>query len=146
MNWRNIDWKKLLLTFEGRIDRTHFWIGIGVATAISLVGMVVGMIVPRVGSILALVFNLVALVPSVAVGLKRLHDRDKDWHWLLVFYLLPVALPLAVGFISLSLLLPAQLVALGLVGWCIYELGVQKGTEGPNRYGPPPPSALPATA
>jgi uncharacterized membrane protein YhaH (DUF805 family) len=146
MNWQSIDWQKLLLTFDGRIDRLHYWIGTGVAVAISVVGSVLGMIVPGVGPVIMLVFNLAALVPAVAVGLKRLHDRDKSWHWLLVFYLAPALLPLAVGFISTSLLLPAQIVSLAMIGWCIYELGVQKGTEGPNRYGPAPQPGLTATA
>jgi len=54
------------------------------------------------------------LLPSIGVGIRRLHDTNRTGWWLLVS------------------LVP-------LVGWIwIIVLLALAGDEGPNRYGPPP--------
>ena len=55
---------------------------------------------------------------QVAIGVKRLHDRNKTGWWMLII-LLPV-----IG---------------GL--WYLIECGFLKGTTGPNTYGPDPLTA-----
>ncbi len=55
--------------------------------------------------------SLALILPSIAVGVRRLHDTDRaGWWYLLVF------VPL-IGFIVL------------IVFWC------QQGTQGRNRFG-----------
>jgi uncharacterized membrane protein YhaH (DUF805 family) len=53
--------------------------------------------------------------PGIAIGAKRLHDRDKSAWWLLIL-LVPV-----IGFL-----------------WLLIELGFLRGTSRPNRFGPAP--------
>jgi uncharacterized membrane protein YhaH (DUF805 family) len=82
---------------------------------------------------------LVSLWPILAIGSKRLHDRDKRGWWLLLLWLLPVALFFA-GFVTGwsgnseagSILMFASL---PFALWGVVELGILPGTSGPNRFG-----------
>jgi len=84
------------------------------------------------------------------VGSKRLHDRNKNGWWLLVFWLLPFVLfcggfsivlfddprtGRSGDFVTGSVLIFASLPP-GL--WGIVELGILPGTKGPNPYGDDP--------
>jgi uncharacterized membrane protein YhaH (DUF805 family) len=68
-----------------------------------------------VGGILMLVFGLVMLWSSLAIQVKRWHDRDKSAWWLLMNF---------VPFIGAI--------------WVLVECGFLRGTEGQNNYGPDP--------
>ena len=59
---------------------------------------------------------IAAIIPAIFVDIKRWHDRDKSGWWMLIA-LVPV-----IGSL-----------------WLLIELGFLKGTEGPNRFGPPVP-------
>lgn len=63
--------------------------------------------------ILSGLFMLASIIPSIAVGVRRLHDVDRSGWWLLLSFI-----PL-IG-------------ALVLLYW-----NVQPGTPGPNRFGDP---------
>ena len=84
-------------------------------------------------------------VSSLAVTLKRLHDRDKASWWLLVFVIAPNALSSAARLwydahpesgTALGYLLDA--VAVGLFAWAFVELACLRGTAGENRFGAEP--------
>jgi len=91
--------------------------------------------------------GLLSLWPLLAVGSKRLHDRNRNGWWLLVFWLLPFAL--VVGGFSIALFDDPRtgrsgdfstgvilvLASLPPALWGIVELGILPGTMGPNRYG-----------
>jgi uncharacterized membrane protein YhaH (DUF805 family) len=93
---------------------------------------------------------LLSLWPMLALGSKRLHDRNKNGWWLLVFWVLPFAL-FSVG-LSIALFndpgtgrsgdLPTAsiliLASLPPALWGIVELGILPGTRGPNLYGADP--------
>jgi len=117
----------LLFTFNGRATRTEFWAGAAVTMGIWLVLFVFSAIVNTIpdgggatfASAVRTVLGAILFVPmvaliwtGVAVGVKRFHDRDKPGWWVLI------------GFIPV----------IGIF-WLIYELGIQEGTPGPNRYG-----------
>lgn len=74
-----------------------------------------------VGAILLGVYVLAAIIPSIAVTVRRLHDRDMSGWWYLgviVASLIPILnIIAAIGFLVLMLL---------------------PGTAGPNRFGPDP--------
>ena len=120
----NIDFKDLLLSFQGRIRRLHYWIGaIAVSVAagviVGILGAVGGMAnngaVSLIVSLLSLVVYAAALWADIALGIKRCHDRDKSG-WFLLIGLIPI-----IG---------------GL--WLLVDLGFLDGTQGPNKYGPSP--------
>ena len=73
--------------------------------------------------LLIVIYWLAVLIPSIAVGVRRLHDRNMSGWWYLGFIVLGM-IPV-VGFIASI----AFLVVMAL-----------PGTEGPNQYGPDPKS------
>jgi uncharacterized membrane protein YhaH (DUF805 family) len=136
-----MDWGNYLFSFEGRINRAKYWLFV----LISLIAMAVAFALlfalgfSVAGFIVAGIIYLVLLYCGLAVGAKRLHDRNKSGWWLLVFYLLPNVLS-GIGAASQSPGLNAitGLVSFGILIWAIVELGCLRGTIGPNQYGPDP--------
>ena len=74
---------------------------------------------------------------GLAVGAKRLHDRDKSAWWLLLFYAVPSVLSSAADRIEGGGII-LHLVSFAITIWAIIELGFLRGTIGPNRFGPDP--------
>lgn len=74
-----------------------------------------------VGAGLLVLFALAIIVPSVAVGVRRLHDRDMSGWWYL-------------GFIAASMIPVVGFVA----SIAMLVLMFLPGTPGPNRFGPDP--------
>ena len=89
--------------------------------------------------VIAFILFIAVTWSSLAVGVKRLHDRDKSGWWILLFWLGPSLLggwqstgPNMGGGLVLSL-------AAGVIAiWGFVELGCLRGTPGPNQYGPDP--------
>jgi uncharacterized membrane protein YhaH (DUF805 family) len=112
-------------TFSGRARRSEYWY-------FALFSFVVGLVTSILDGILGTGFlyilsALALLVPSLAVGVRRLHDISKSG-WLLLVGLIPF-----VGFIV-------------LIVWFVQD------SHGPNEHGPSPKGApmqepgYPATA
>jgi uncharacterized membrane protein YhaH (DUF805 family) len=97
------------VVFGGRAVRSEYWFFILfqflVVVALSIVDLVVGT------GVLSSIASLALLLPTLAVGARRLHDTDKSGWWLLIG-LIPL-----IGAIVL------------IVFFC------QEGTPGANRYG-----------
>ncbi len=91
------------------------------------------------------IVQLVLLYPGYAVSGKRFQDRNKPAMYALIgiaIGLLYVILglfgvvgnPLAMG--TIDYIFSIAFVAVGI--WYLIELGILKGTSGPNQYGPDP--------
>ena len=93
--------------FSGRAKRPEFW-------WFALFSIVVSLLLEVVGSYASWAFSLATLVPSLAVGARRLHDMNKSG-WLQLLALIPI------------------------LGW-IYLIYVcaQPGDAADNQYGAPP--------
>jgi uncharacterized membrane protein YhaH (DUF805 family) len=147
--------KALYTTTDGRIGRKQWWIGV---TGIILASIVLGIILNIVGlnpqsPLGSLVAVLILLYPNYCLSLKRRHDRNNngmDLKILLgvsVFLSLVMALGIGVEYVELAgetIATPNGLmsalyflVALGGI-YLFVNLGILKGTEGPNDYGPDP--------
>ena len=109
--------------FNGRARRSEYWLFFLFYMVVSFVlgiigGMVMGPADPTNpfggANILGLIWGLAMLVPSLAVGVRRLHDTDRSGWWLLIG-LIPI-----IGFIVLII---------------FYVLD---GTPGSNKFGPDP--------
>ena len=112
---------QLLFTFEGRLNRKAYWFAVVVLFAAGLAGSIVDWILFGTGNgVISLVIAFVSFVASIAVAVKRWHDRDKSGWWVLI-----VLVPL-IGWI-----------------WTIVENGFLRGTPGPNRFGPGVPRRKP---
>ena len=95
-------------------------------------------------------FSLALIIPTIAVGVRRLHDTNRTGWWIIS----PI-LPYVIMFIALAAMAgsPDMLPVLGIVaaicGVAALGLGVTvlvfmllDGTPGPNRYGPNPKAPL----
>ncbi|QKD00634.1 DUF805 domain-containing protein [Mesorhizobium loti] len=118
-----MDWKYLLTSFDGRINRAKFWAGIGVFVVIGIVGFILDSILgtrittgsgAQIG-IIGIVLALASIYFAIALYAKRWHDRNKSGWWTLIG-LVPI-----IGGI-----------------WLLVELGILQGTSGANQYGPDP--------
>ena len=123
----------MLFGFQGRMNRAKWWL---VLVAIVVVEIILFAIIfggaamsadPQeamanmgtLASLVILVFAVVVTWISIAVGIKRFHDRNKSGWWVLIAFV-PV-----IG---------------GL--WYLIECGFLRGTAGPNTYGPDPLAAV----
>ena len=87
-----------------------------------------------VGIILTFAIPFIPIViSSVALAIKRLHDRNKSGWWLLVFYLLPGVIDNIGMYTAVQLVF--HLASLALSIWALVELGFLRGTSGSNKYG-----------
>jgi uncharacterized membrane protein YhaH (DUF805 family) len=81
-------------------------------------------------------------VSYLAIGVKRLHDRDRSGWWIVVFYIVPWVLGSVANVADKqgndTVELVAGLIGLVCVIWGLVELGFLRGTRGPNRFGPDP--------
>jgi uncharacterized membrane protein YhaH (DUF805 family) len=146
-----MDLAKLFLSFDGRIGRLPFWIGtilIGVLELVlqwALGVRVMAEVFDRREHVIVLVVSLIFLYPTVAIGVKRLHDRNLPGIYILLFVIAYVGLLFAQFFGYLDD--PARA---GILAWIaiafilvvgvsfLIELGFRRGTSGPNQYGPDP--------
>ena len=161
-----MDFRHLYTTFDGRINRKPFWMGAIVLFIVAfLVSLVVvgllSMISQTLASLVSLLISLVLLYPSCALGIKRLHDRGKSGRLMAVFIAPNVIFLIAdmLGLTSRDVVMGGETVpvptALGgvllLVSfvvaiWALIELGIRKGTPGPNAYGADPLAPTPMTS
>ncbi len=122
MDWYLMVWKRYA-EFSGRSRRKELWVFALINTIICTVLYVGGMMMAGQGSSLGTLFSalyviyaLAALVPNLAVDVRRLHDIGKSGWWLLIA-IVPI-----VGAIIL------------IVWWAT------DGQPGDNQYGPNPKS------
>ena len=161
-------WRDFLFSFRGRSARGRFWLYNAIAVpllALLVVAFwVYALSIPGAyenggptpfpsdslgiaGAVLFFALLAVILFSGTAITVRRLHDRDKAWWWILVFFCAPdIFLTLAqvldeTGTATASLLFILQFAALALGVWGAIELGVLRGTTGANRYGPDPLAA-----
>ena len=83
---------KLFTSFDGRIPRGTFWLGVlGLILISFLFIFLLGTILASTGQMprmVPFVISLVLLYPAAAITVKRLHDRNKPaMPWLFIFFL-----------------------------------------------------------
>ena len=138
--------KQLLFSFRGRLNRKRYWMTVIVTMAVIILLLLLALVMMREQrfefAALTVVILLLLYIPLIwiglAIGAKRLHDRDKSAWWLLVFYVLPGILSSLgnqmddLGFLIL------HVVSFAITVWAFVELGCLRGTLGANQYGPDP--------
>jgi len=132
----------LFFGFGGRINRAKYWFTLVIWILIWIIAVekFVKIIVDyAVLFIIVLAFVTLGWVSAFAIGVKRLHDRNRSGWWIVLFYVVPAVLggagkgtdgDLAQGILGLATLV--------LSIWGLVELGFLRGTRGPNRFGPDP--------
>ena len=103
---------KKYVEFNGRAGRPEFW-------WFALASLLAGLIVGVVSDILGMLVNLALLLPSLAVGARRLHDMGKSG-WFQLLWFIPI------------------------LGWAVMIYFLVQPSVAPNQYGEGP--ALPEEA
>jgi uncharacterized membrane protein YhaH (DUF805 family) len=148
----DLNFKYLFTSFDGRINRAKYWAGTIILAIVSIVaGFIIGAIFgsSTLGAILVAIVTIALFYPGYAVAAKRFQDRDKPGVTAL-YGLIPVLIasllqafgltgtpnqPNALGWIC-------TLVTMGVGLWFLIDLGILKGTPGPNRFGGDPLAAV----
>ena len=158
-----MDFAHLFFSFDGRINRAKWWLsvlvfGISAVLIWLIVLPIFGLDVwepqnTTAAAVGSLILTLIFAYPATAVMVKRIKDRDRPL-WLVAVFWAPTVLgilgqlagltysmeeiggqmmpiPTALGW-----LLNVLSFAIGI--WALVELGILKGTAGPNRWGPDP--------
>jgi uncharacterized membrane protein YhaH (DUF805 family) len=110
---------KKYAVFSGRARRKEFWMFILFNFIVSVVLSIISSIVRDSHNIIGNLYSLAVIVPSLAVGARRLHDINKSGWWQLIA-LIPV-----IGWVWLIVLM------------CL------NGDAADNRFGPNPKTATP---
>ncbi|RUO59871.1 DUF805 domain-containing protein [Pseudidiomarina marina] len=118
MNWYLTVLKKYAV-FSGRARRSEYWFFVLFNT---IIGFVLGFIDGILGfsdpdmsiGVLGAIYSLAVLIPSIAVGVRRLHDTDRSGWWLLI----------------------ALIPLIGAIVLIVFF--VMDSTPGENRFGPNP--------
>jgi uncharacterized membrane protein YhaH (DUF805 family) len=101
------------VTFSGRADRPQYWWFVLFNILVGIVAGIIDWILfgpdTRIISALA---GLALVLPTLAVAVRRLHDMDHTGWWVLI------------GITGIG--------AIVLIIWFCF-----RGTDGPNRFGPP---------
>ena len=127
-----MDWKYILTSFNGRLNRQPFWLALVLVVVVELVvfyavSTLFGTFTPTgeagaynmsfspIGWVILAVLYIAVIWVGLAIQIKRGHDRNKSGWWVLIA-LVPV-----IGGI-----------------WALVETGFLRGTDGPNRFGDDP--------
>lgn len=106
--------------FSGRASRSEFWYWILFTVLVSIALTIIDLGILGTSSNVnpfSSIWSLITFLPSLAIGVRRLHDTDRSgWWWLIAF--IPV-----IGIIVL------------IVFWCF------EGTRDANRFGHDPLAA-----
>ena len=152
---------------SGRISRSQYWLRFVLPYAVIAYGLRFAIFSSVVHSATRAAFAgaeagflLIAFWPSIAILVKRIHDRDKSGWLCLVLYLPTLlfvillivwlagsavavlsgaaiaALP-TIGAVGIIVILLA-IVSAGIGLWFFIEFGCLRGTIGANRFGPDP--------
>jgi uncharacterized membrane protein YhaH (DUF805 family) len=104
-------------TFSGRARRAEYWWFVLFSLIVSIVlALLTGD--PSSGTgLIGAIWSLATFIPSIAVGVRRLHDIDRTGWWLLICFI-------------------------PLIGWIVLIVFfATRGQIGPNRFGADPIAA-----
>ncbi|MPY71564.1 MAG: DUF805 domain-containing protein [Alphaproteobacteria bacterium] len=103
--------------FSGRSRRAEYWYFYLFCVLVSIgLDILSRVLAPAdlLAQLVQLIFALATLIPSISVGVRRLHDIDRTGWWMLL-WLVP------------------------FLGWIVLIVfACLRGTDGPNRFGPDP--------
>lgn len=135
-------------SFKGRLRRRDYWLcnlALGVAMGVIIFPLIIALKIqpedPRFQAA-----TLVFLWPSIAILVKRIHDRDKTG-WMAANYWVPSLVSMGLSFLSdpeFAMWKVFVDIGTGMVGlWYLVEFGFMDGTQGKNAYGPSPKGVEP---
>lgn len=116
---------KKYAVFEGRARRKEYWMfvlfNVLIGFALRVAEAVSGAFSSSNQYVLASLYSLAVLLPTAALGVRRLHDTGRSGWWMLIIFI-------------------------PLVNLILLAFYIQEGQRGPNQYGPDPKGGLDATS
>ena len=157
-----MDFTYLFTSLQGRVSRAKWWAGEAVLFIVFSALALIGNQTPIGPAISALIW-IVLYLPAYPLAAKRFQDRDKPGETALYGYVpsiiaagllnfgpvetSPRTLDLPIGDVDVSLNWNTNtigvicfIILISVTAWFVIELGMLKGTHGPNRFGPDPSS------
>lgn len=110
IDWMLMGWRKYA-DFSGRARRKEYWMFVLGNVIISIILSIIARIIGT--EFLSYIFMLASLCPSIAAGVRRLHDTDRPGLWMLL-----------------------ALIPFG--AFVLIYFFVLEGTRGNNQFGPDP--------
>ncbi|WP_081740140.1 DUF805 domain-containing protein [Afipia sp. P52-10] len=146
-----MNWKTAFFGFGGRVNRAKYWLVI-LANIVVWIAFIVLANILRDSvesfdglSRISLLFGIsgftaiaFSLWTGFAVAVKRLHDRARSAWWIVLYWLVPIALGIAWLYLDDFGGLAVAGVSLAILLWGFVEIALLKGTAGANAYGPDP--------
>jgi uncharacterized membrane protein YhaH (DUF805 family) len=159
-----LDWLRSLFSVRGRIGRARYCLFLVAAIVMLAVLMVAFWIyalsIPGAyenggptpfptdpfgiaGAIVWYMFMFAVFASGITMAIKRLHDRNKAWWWVVVFVIAPNVIYglgeyLTTTEMAGTISYLVHVFAVALLVWAFVELCCLSGTRGENRYGPDP--------
>ena len=109
---------KRYVDFSGRSSRAEIWWWALFLTLASIILFIVDTAIIKTPGLTQLIFGIAIILPSLAIGIRRLHDIDKSGWWILLHFA-----PFFIGSIVLVI------------------LACKRGSDEENKYGPSPLAA-----
>ena len=146
-----MDWRKFLLSAQGRIGRKSFWLWIAISYSAAIVIGTINAAIFGIGAEtnpLSSLFGFATVYPSLCVNVKRLHDTNRSGWWLLAPWSVLIVTIIAIApffpkgddHISTAgafAILAAAVVLIGAFVTLVAWLGFLKGQPAANKYGEP---------
>jgi uncharacterized membrane protein YhaH (DUF805 family) len=151
-----MDFVYLFTSLQGRINRAKWWTGNVILFAIGLIpGLIIIFNGPATttSNVINTLVYILLVYPGYALAAKRFQDRDKVGTTALYGYI-PSYIATSLLVFSpeeqvgpgvphawstwTTLVVICVLVVIGIGIWFLIELGMLRGTLGPNRFGPDP--------
>ena len=157
-----MNFSQMFFSFDGRINRAKWWLASLILAVVAIVVVFLAMMLlggwmtaraTTGGAIAMVVVTVIMAYPATAIMIKRLNDRDRP-SWMAAVFWAPSVLSLLGGLFGLTetvremggVQMPAPTplgwiisIAGFIIGiWALIELGILRGTAGPNQHGPDP--------
>jgi uncharacterized membrane protein YhaH (DUF805 family) len=155
-----MDFIYLFTSLQGRVNRGKWWVGEAVLFLVFSASALIANQTP-IGPAISPLIWIILYLPAYPLAAKRFQDRDKLGETALYGYVpsiiaagllsfgpveaIPRTIELPIGDVDVSfnwntntLGLICFFILIGVTIWFLIELGMLKGTPGPNRFGPDP--------
>ncbi len=136
--------------FSGRARRKEYWTFILITILISLVLEAIDVLAFKAKPILSTIFGLFIIIPSLAIQVRRLHDTNRSWKWLLITIIPGIIASILLG-VNLKNINPNDVTITKGTIWAgllflilfvgaivLFVFYLLPGTVGPNKYGEDP--------
>lgn len=137
-----------LFSFDGRMRRSEYWLtsfGLGVFKAVltGLLALLTGQLETKDGGSASGIVELLFLWPTMAVLVKRGHDRNRSALFSIGLLVAVFIVAMVTAFSQMSggtspVLIIGVILTVAIIGYLFIDYGFIDGAQGPNRYGPSP--------